>query len=498
MSSIRTRLLLLLACGWIACAIAGGWELDRRVARALVARFDAELLSRAWAMSNALASDDGVIELEGTHGIEAALVPSSNPVYYEVWKEDGAVAGRSPSLGTADLPRLVPNETTPLHADVDPLPNGKRGRAVAILVPLHAEIEGPGREHEPTLDRPTEGGALATVGTLTIVMAQDLGGVEATRASLRGIGIGIAIASLLFVLVFTAWTLRLGLAPLARLADQAHALDHASLERGFDAAGAPKELAPIYARLNELARRLRAAFAREQRFSAALAHELRTPIAELRGVAEVALARPGSERVALESILGAVGNMQALVEMLLVLRRAEAGQPLPAAEDFDLGVLAEDAIDDLDSAARSRSIEIALVVEPNASVRARRALVRRILDNLLRNAVEHAPPESTVDVRVARARDGDRVELRVSNLAPSTTESDVLHFFEPYWRKHDDANGAHVGLGLALCREFSAYAGVELDARLAEADVLELRVSVAASAGAPDRAGSPRRDPATA
>jgi two-component system sensor histidine kinase QseC len=117
------------------------------------------------------------------------------------------------------------------------------------------------------------------------------------------------------------------LRPLSSLAKRAETIHASSLQLRFPTDNIPVELLPIAQRLNDLLARLEASFAREQRFSADVAHELRTPIAELRTLAEVALKWPDDvNQAALKEALNIALQMESVATGLMALARCD-GRP---------------------------------------------------------------------------------------------------------------------------------------------------------------------------
>ena len=126
----------------------------------------------------------------------------------------------------------------------------------------------------------------STYSAATLVVARSRENLDARlRASVFLMGFSAVLLAAIGLMIRLA--LRLGLQPLGVLGDQVRDLDAESLNQRLDLPAPPAEIQPMVAQLNGLLDRLEAAFTRERRLSSNLAHELRTPIAELRSVAEV-------------------------------------------------------------------------------------------------------------------------------------------------------------------------------------------------------------------
>ena len=363
--------------------------------------------------------------------------------FFEVRRADGTVAAHSPSFtgDNAGLPALRPGR--PRYWSLT-LPTGRPGRAVALAL------------------QPTAG----TTGSPRILVACDRGELDETLgAALVAVG-GGGILVLLVTLAILPGVLRRGLRPLGALANRAAQIDARSLGTRFATAEAPEELQPIAARLNDLLARLEQSFERERRVSADLAHELRTPLAELRMLAESALkwpeARdPGTDR----ETLAIAAQMEALVERMLALARSEDGRLRLVRTQVDLPALVTEIWDSLAPAAAARGLRGELALAP-ASIATDPVLLRSILANLLDNAVSYGAAGGTITI-ACDPIPGDGVRLQVTNTADDLTSADVARLFERFWRKEAARSATtHAGLGLALVRSFATALGWEIDARL--------------------------------
>ncbi len=231
------------------------------------------------------------------------------------------------------------------------------------------------------------------------------------------------------------------LRPVADMTVQAADWSEHDLDRRF-ALGAPRdELTALAATLDGLLGRISAALRHEQRFSAEMAHELRTPLAGVRAEAEFALSHPADEaelRTALEQVLAGTDRMAAVIDTLLVAARREGTAPLGSSDAAAIvRSLAEDNVH-------------VIVPEGSVPVGADQELVAAALHPIIENARRHAREA----VEIELARDGSDVVVSVSNDGEGIAEGDAERIFAP---GVSGTGGA--GLGLALARRLARAAG---------------------------------------
>jgi signal transduction histidine kinase len=205
--------------------------------------------------------------------------------------------------------------------------------------------------------------------------------------------------------------------------------------------------------------RLEAAEARNRRFVADVAHELRTPLAALVAEASILGAHlrelPVESRRAGELLVADVGRLRVLVDDLMEVSRFDAGAEQIAVEPVDLGALIRSV-----AAARLPEASLSLPGAPLVVETDPRRL-ERILGNLLDNAREHAPG---APVEVTLAVDGDEVALAVSDRGPGVPPDRLERIFERFYKADPSRHGGSSGLGLAIAAEHAALLGGYLTA----------------------------------
>ena len=258
-------------------------------------------------------------------------------------------------------------------------------------------------------------------------------------------------ACLLLAGVGSWWLSAFALAPLIRLAGAARDIDVRTLERRLPTRGVDDELEDVARAFNGVLERLEHAVGEMRQFSAALAHELRTPLAALRGEIELALGRLNAgdaNRDHLASQIEEIDRLKRLIEQILTLARAEAGQiPLTFAP-LDAGELAASLVEQLEPVAQARGITLTCERVAGAVVQADGEWLRRLLINLLDNALKFTNDGGRVQVQVAPA--GHRVTIAVRDTGVGISPADRPHVFERFFRADPSRTSSTEGTGLGL------------------------------------------------
>jgi two-component system, OmpR family, sensor kinase len=301
---------------------------------------------------------------------------------------------------------------------------------------------------------------LATSGeNYSLVVLQSLRPQREMLEDIRNTFLWAIPIALLFASVGGYFLARQSLAPVTAMAMQARGISAANLSQRLVVANEHDELGQLAQTFNQLLSRLEESFEQQRRFMADASHELRTPVAILRGETEVTLSQPvrtPEEYRETLSILGQESQRLAkIVEDLFILARADAGQyPLTFREAY-LDEIASEALVRARSLALSRKITLKSTVEPDLPILADEALLGRMLINLLDNAIKYSSAGGTVTL--ACRRDDSHYVLCVSDNGPGIPAELQPRLFERFFRadkarSRSDGETGGAGLGLAIAR----------------------------------------------
>jgi two-component system, OmpR family, heavy metal sensor histidine kinase CusS len=268
-------------------------------------------------------------------------------------------------------------------------------------------------------------------------------------ALLLGIGLSAIIA--------IAVTKR-GLWPLQQMTQSLERIDPNHLNERLGRTTWPRELQPVATAFDEMLGRLENSFTRLSQFSADLAHELRTPVSNIRGEAEVALTRPRTledYRNVIESITGECERLSGIVENLLFLARAEAADRQIEKDAFPARPTIEKIASYYRTIAEERGISI--TNEGDGDVYADPLLFDRALSNLLDNALRFTPDRGKITIR-SHSRNG-RTELTVEDTGCGIAPHHLLRIFDRFYRVDSSRSSKGTGLGLALVKSITDLHG---------------------------------------
>ncbi|HUO59094.1 MAG TPA: ATP-binding protein [Candidatus Acidoferrales bacterium] len=215
------------------------------------------------------------------------------------------------------------------------------------------------------------------------------------------------------------------------------------------------ELGDLVSDFNVMAERIQALVESQNRLVSDISHELRSPLARLNVAVELARSHATAEgAVALERIELEAERLNELVGEILTLARLEAISEPETMASLDLVPLLEEVVNDGSFEAAHRNCTVNMQAPSTCLIRGSRELLRRAMDNVLRNAIMHTPEASTIDVSLTLQAHSDRSRtavLEVKDSGNGVPESELESIFLPFRRASGAQNrSGHSGLGLAI------------------------------------------------
>jgi heavy metal sensor kinase len=242
------------------------------------------------------------------------------------------------------------------------------------------------------------------------------------------------------------------LEPVTKMARRAEHIDSERLNERLPIENPEDELGHLARVFNAMLSRIEQSFEQLQRFTADASHELRTPLAAIRSIGEVRLqedARPEEYRDTIGSMLEEVNRLSGIVESLLTLSRADAGQIRMQVSVFPLKALVRQAASLLEVLIEDKHLKFTLVGDETVGAQADRLYIRQAVINILHNAVKFTPPGGSISAHV-ECRSDSQIELSVSDSGPGIPAEHSAKVFERFYRVDEARTGDNMGAGLGL------------------------------------------------
>ena len=252
---------------------------------------------------------------------------------------------------------------------------------------------------------------------------------------------------------------RKSLAPVVAMSSQAGRIGATNLHERLAVQNERDELGHLAQSFNSLLDRLSQSFERQQRFMADASHELRTPVAILRGETEVALSQDARSleeyRESLEVLHQEAARLTHIVEDLFTLTRADAGQYPLQPRDFYLDELVGECVHSARTLALAKKISLHLDESAESPIHADESLLRRMILNLLDNAIKYTPEGGQVTVTCDRA--GNEYVVSFTDTGDGIPAELQARIFERFFRadkarSRAENDGGGAGLGLSISR----------------------------------------------
>jgi len=296
----------------------------------------------------------------------------------------------------------------------------------------------------------------------TVQIALDISHQAALLAEYRRNLAAALLIGLLFSGLSAFVVARRGLNPLIIMARHMEGMTATQLHEQLTPTDYPSELFDLTVAFNAMLRRLSQSFTQLQQFSADLAHELRTPVNNLIGEGEVSLTQPRSAdeyRQILESNLEEYRRLAQIIETLLFLARADNTEIALHKTHLDARAEIEAVCSYLDALADDKQIR--LVCEGEGKLYADAQLFKRVISNLLLNAMQHTSANGEIRVSIQTADDGG-VDIRVQDSGCGIAAEHLPKLFDRFYRVSSARSEEGTGLGLAIVKSIMDLHGGQI------------------------------------
>jgi len=484
--SIRRQLALHILGGTAALLLVTGAAFCALIHVRLVGEFDRALEVRAGMLESLTSREARRIDLD--FGAVPGLNQDGEAEFYAVFLGDGTVLKKSLSLGAMRLSLdLDAGKAGRVFRNVV-LPDGRPGRQVqAAFAP---KSDDPDAEATAAPDADVvELPAAINPETIEVVLvvARSRERLNGLLASFYGTVAALAVLLLGSIRLVVQRAMNRGFRTLDDMNAQITRIGPESPEARVRLSSPPTELTTLLVAVNGLLERVQAGIARERQFSSDVAHELRTPVAELRAASEVGAAWPddaGAVRQFFADTRDIALQMERIVENLTALSRADGGEARIERRSIGIARLVEQCWERIDEPSVGGQLRLDNRIAPALVIESDPEMLGIIIRNLLDNAVEHGTPQTVI--RCEASVTNGTVVLLFANPATGLTNEDMPHVFERFWRKDPARAGSrHSGLGLAIVKSLAAHLGIRIHSTLREGTVFEVRLALPQNIASP-------------
>ncbi|HWM66974.1 MAG TPA: ATP-binding protein [Steroidobacteraceae bacterium] len=220
------------------------------------------------------------------------------------------------------------------------------------------------------------------------------------------------------------------------------------------------ELADLGRDFDRMAARLKASMQSQRRLLHDVSHELRSPLARMEAAAGLIRQTPDQPETMITRIEEEIARIDRLVGELLTLSRLETGEMPPVKEEVDMHDLVRDVVHDANFEAQSQEREVIWDDQGSATLQGRPELLHSAIENVVRNALKHAPQSQTIRVETAVNAEKGQYVLRVLDHGHGIPEGELPDLFRPFFRGTTGIRMDGYGLGLAIAhRSIEAHGG---------------------------------------
>ena len=436
--------------------------------------FDKAMINKSNLLITLVSEDVNEVDFDFADEFMPEFSGKMDPEYFQLW-HDNKVFERSKTLALFDVKDL-PHVDTELHKSKIiniTLPDGRSGRMItARFIP---QVDSDIREE---------------FGISVVDFAKTQKPMKLSYAiSNESLNQTLWFVDIIFILssLFTVFAVRLivhkvverELTPLDSLNSAIKSINLNSDIGSISNENLPEELLPIADGINHFLSENRILYAREKRMTSDIAHELKTPIAELINLTEVAIKFPEEKLISATfttDVLSISERLKNIVNSILLLQKSSNHAELTKIE-LNIEKLMSTILHRESKAGRNVAFTISPTID---TIVTNKFAIETILSNLLSNALHYSPANSPVTILVAPDVNTARVKFSISNTSVyQYTATELEKFFEPLWQKDQSRTSSQrYGLGLAIVKSYCDNINAEINIALTPDNQITITVIV--------------------
>lgn len=368
----------------------------------------------------------------------------ANPVFIQIVNKEGALMDKSPNLKTS---KLVFNENEAFYNQFDTKINGEAIRQIQVPVEQNGELKG------------------------YILTAISLEGANIVLDNLQKLLLMLFPLVLICLFIITRFLAGRSIIPVQIITQTTDRITRNSLNERVPLPQNKDELFTLTSSINELLDRMQEALERERQFTADASHQLRTPLAVLKGTLEILIRKPRTEAEYQEKItysIKEIDRISSAVEQLLILARLDKKSAKIAQTPVNLEIVINDILHRFRSDISKKSLAVNSTSTEVFTITSDPYYMDLVLENLLSNAIKYADENTSIDISIFSKN--EKVVCQIKDFGVVIPPTDVEHIFNPFFRadalNHKSIKGN--GLGLSIAQKVC--------------DLLNIKIAVSSSA----------------
>lgn len=354
---------------------------------------------------------------------------TANPVFIQIVNAKGQLMDKSPNLKSS---RLIFNENQEFYTQFNTKINGEAIRQIQVPVEQKGELKG------------------------YILTAMSLEGSNMVLDNLQKTLLLLFPVVLLVLFIITRFLAGQSIVPVQIITRTTDRITRNSLNERIALPSNKDELFTLTSSINELLERMQEALEREKQFTADASHQLRTPLAVLKGTLEVLVRKPRAEAEYQEKIrlsIQEIDRISAAVEQLLILARLDKKNAKLTPTSVNLPIVINEVLHRYRAAITQKSLTINSIATQDFRLTSDPYYLDLILENVITNAIKYADFATEVDISIFKEK--DKIACNIKNFGVVIPPEDLEHIFNPFYRadalKHKDIKGN--GLGLSIVKK---------------------------------------------